>query len=57
MKKYHHRPTLGVRSGSRRWTPYVDMKNSVEPPVIRSESPKRAVMTAKNRAVCLRVKF
>jgi len=32
MKKYHHSPTLGVRSGSRRWTPYAEDKNFQDPP-------------------------
>lgn len=35
MKKYHQRPTLGVKSGSKRWTPYVDWRNSHDWPVNR----------------------
>ncbi len=35
MKKYHHNPTFGVRSGINRWNPYVDERNSQDPPVIR----------------------
>ena len=31
MKKYHHSPTFGVKSGSSRWTPYVDARYSDEP--------------------------
>ncbi len=31
MKKYHHKPTLGVKSGSRSWTPYVEDRNSHDP--------------------------
>ena len=35
MKKYHHRPILGVKSGSSNCTPYVDARNSHEPPIRR----------------------
>ena len=33
MKKYHHKPTFGVKSGSKSWTPYVEDRNSQDPPV------------------------
>jgi len=33
MKKYHQSPTFGVKSGKSRWTPYVEDRNSHEPPV------------------------
>ena len=33
IKKYHQSPTLGVRSGKSRCTPYVDDKNSHDPAV------------------------
>jgi hypothetical protein len=36
MKKYHQRPTFGVKSGSRSWTPYVERRNSHDP-VIRED--------------------
>src|ERR1700761_2122391 len=31
MKKYHHSPTLGVRSDSVSWMPYVEGRNSQDP--------------------------
>lgn len=34
IKKYHHKPTFGVRSGSNSCTPYVDDINSQEPVII-----------------------
>jgi hypothetical protein len=34
MKKYHHSPTFGVKSGRSNWTPYVDSTNSQDPVII-----------------------
>ena len=48
MKKYHQSPTLGVKSGKRRCTPYVDERNSHDPPVKRYEIYKNHAMLAKN---------
>ena len=50
MKKDHHRPTLGVKSGSNRWTPYVDARNSHEPPVMPYDSPPSLATVAANTA-------
>jgi hypothetical protein len=44
MKKYHQRPTLGVRSGTRRWKPYVADMNSQKFPVIRYDKPSSPEM-------------
>jgi hypothetical protein len=41
MKKYHQRPTFGVRSGSRSRTPYVAAKKSHEP-VIKADAASNA---------------
>jgi len=41
MKKYHHSPTLGVRSDNVSWTPYVDTRKSHES-VTRYETPSIA---------------
>ena len=48
MKKYHQSPTLGVRSGKRRWTPYVEERNSHDPPIKIYEIYKNHAMLAKN---------
>lgn len=53
MKKYHHNPTFGVRSGSKRWTPYVEARNSHELPVMRYDSPRRVATAAKKMVVCV----
>ena len=45
IKKYHHRPTFGVRSGIRRRTPYVAPKKSHEP-VKNAEPARRAPIAA-----------
>jgi len=45
MKKYHQRPTLGVRSGRRRRTPYVAAKKSHEP-VNEADTKSNAPMAA-----------
>lgn len=52
MKKYHHSPTLGVRSGKRRRTPYVAAKKSHEP-VKRADAASRAPLTAAKPNVCV----
>lgn len=39
MKKYHQSPTLGVKSVSVSWVPYVDVTNSHDP-VKRYEMPR-----------------
>lgn len=41
MKKYHHRPTLGVRSDSVSWMPYVRERKSHELPVRAKDMPRR----------------
>lgn len=41
MKKYHHRPALGVRSDSVSWMPYVRDRNSHELPVRTKDMPRR----------------
>lgn len=46
MKKYHHRPTLGVKSGSRSRTPYVAARNSQEPVRSAERYKRRARATA-----------
>ena len=51
MKKYHHSPTFGVRSGRRRGVPYVDHKNCVDP-VIIIEAYSKAPIVAANPATC-----
>lgn len=33
MKKYHHSPTFGVKSGKRSCTPYVEGMNSQDPEI------------------------
>ena len=55
MKKYHHKPTLGVRSGSRRRTPYVAAKKSHEP-VRKAEAASRAPTVAIRAAECMATK-
>jgi hypothetical protein len=55
MKKYHQRPTFGVRSGSRRRTPYVAATNSHEP-VIKAEAPSKAPMATTKVRVCVMMK-
>lgn len=47
MKKYHHSPTFGVKSGRSRWTPYVDAKYSDDPPVRIFERWKNHAMLEK----------
>lgn len=42
IKKYHHSPTLGVKSDSVSWTPYVRAKNSHELPAIKYDMPYSA---------------
>ena len=54
MKKYHHSPTFGVRSGSRRRTPYVAARKSHEP-VKRADAASRALHTAAKPSVCMMV--
>ena len=51
MKKYHHRPTLGVKSGNSRWTPYVDDMN-FQDPVKRKDSDIRHAMLPTNAVAC-----
>lgn len=51
MKKYHQRPTLGVRSGSSRRTPYVDPRKSHEP-VMKAEAESKAPIASANPSVC-----
>lgn len=48
MKKYHHNPTLGVKSESSKWTPYVDRKNSQEFEVIKYDNPSNPDMHTRN---------
>lgn len=55
MKKYHHRPTLGVRSGKSRWTPYVEEMNSQEP-VRRNDSDMKHAMLPRKADVLERAK-
>lgn len=47
MKKYHQRPTLGVKSGNSKWTPYVDDMN-FQDPVKRKDSDMRHAMLPTN---------
>jgi hypothetical protein len=54
MKKYHHKPTLGVRSGNSRGVPYVELKNWVEP-VKATERPRRPPSIAANPRICAMV--
>lgn len=51
MKKYHQRPTLGVRSGSKRRTPYVAAKKSHEP-VKKAEPTSKAPIASARPSVC-----
>lgn len=46
MKKYHHKPILGVRSGTRSWKPYVAGMKSHEP-VMMYERASRIRMVEK----------
>jgi hypothetical protein len=55
MKKYHQRPTLGVRSGSRSRTPYVAAIKSHEP-VIKADVESNAPITTARPKVCTAVK-
>jgi hypothetical protein len=55
MKKYHQRPTLGVRSGSKRRTPYVAAKKSQEP-VRKAEANSKAPTAAARPSVCAMIK-
>ena len=49
MKKYHHKPMLGVRSVSSSCTPYVEYKNSQEYPIKEYESKSSKPMAAVSR--------
>lgn len=51
MKKYHQSPTFGVRSGNNRCTPYVDARNSHDPPVMRYDSPSSPATAPVNTPV------
>ena len=55
MKKYHHSPTLGVRSGSSSRTPYVASRKSHEPKS-NAEPPNRAPQATRRPKVCRAVK-
>jgi hypothetical protein len=57
MKKYHHSPTLGVRSGSNRCTPYVEYRNSHEFEVMKYDSPSNPAIAARNIPVCVAAKL
>lgn len=52
MKKYHHKPTFGVKSGSRRCTPYVDDRNSQDPPVVRYDMYSSTDIPPAKKAEC-----
>lgn len=47
MKKYHHRPTLGVRSGRSRRTAYVAAKKSQEPVMVAEATSRAPIAVAK----------
>lgn len=55
MKKYHQRPTFGVRSGSKRRTPYVACRKSHEP-VMKAEAESKAPIAAAKPKVWIMVK-
>lgn len=50
MKKYHQSPTLGARSDSVSWMPYVRSKNSHELPANKKDIPNRAPITTADTA-------
>lgn len=52
MKKYHHKPTFGVRSGKRRRTPYVAAKKSQDP-VREADAARSVPLTAARPSVCV----
>jgi hypothetical protein len=54
MKKYHQRPTVGVRSERSNRTPYVAVRNSQEP-VSRAEIHSRPPLAAASPTVCVAV--
>src|SRR5690242_550045 len=54
MKKYHHNPTLGVRSGKRRRTPYVAAKKSQDP-VKRADAERSEPLTTAKAIMCTTV--
>jgi hypothetical protein len=54
MKKYHHRPTFGVRSGSRSRTPYVAARKSHDP-VKKADAMSNAPRAATSPKVCTAV--
>lgn len=55
VKKYHQRPTLGVRSGRSSRTPYVALKKSQEPEMI-ADTTSKVPHTRTNAIVCTAVK-
>jgi hypothetical protein len=55
MKKYHQRPTFGVRSGSRRRTPYVAATKSHEP-VMKAEVASKAPRATAKPTACVMIK-
>ena len=52
IKKYHHKPTLGVRSGSKRRTPYVAARKSHDP-VKKADTASNVPVTAVKPSVCM----
>jgi hypothetical protein len=49
IKKYHQRPTLGVRSGSRSRTPYVAARKSHDPVMKADAASNAPIATARPR--------
>lgn len=56
MKKYHHRPTFGVKSGTNKWKPYVADTNSQKFPVMRYDRLSSAAMLQRNLIACRTMK-
>lgn len=53
IKKYHQSPTLGVKSGSSRCTPYVEAINSQDLPVRAYDVQSSQAVLAKKTPLCL----
>lgn len=57
MKKYHQSPTFGVKSGSKRCTPYVERRNSQDWPVSIYDMVKSQAKDPKKKADNLKAMF